>query len=44
MLFYPILRVVTHKYGIRDYLPDILFLVAITAIVGLVWFFRGWPV
>ncbi len=44
MLFYPILRIVTHKYGIRDFLPDLLFLAAITAVVLLVWYLRGWPV
>lgn len=44
MLFYPILRVVTYKYGIRDFLPDLLFLAAITAVVFVVWYLRGWPV
>ena len=44
MLFYPILRIVTHKYGIRDFLPDVLFLAAICAVVLLVWYLRGWPV
>ncbi len=44
MLFYPILRIVTHKYGVRDFLPDVLFLAAITALVMLVWYLRGWPV
>ena len=44
MLFYPILRLVTHKYEIRDYLPDILFLVTIVGVIALVWYLRGWPV
>lgn len=44
MLFYPILRMVTHKYSIRDYRPDILFLGAIVIVIGLVWYLRGWPV
>jgi O-antigen/teichoic acid export membrane protein len=44
MMFYPILRIVTHKYGIRDYKPDIIFLVVIAAIVVFGWYVRGWPV
>ena len=44
MFFYPILRIVTHKYGIRDYLPDIAFLTIIVVLIGSVWAIRGWPV
>ncbi|NND55141.1 MAG: oligosaccharide flippase family protein [Gammaproteobacteria bacterium] len=44
MCFYPILRAVTHKYGIRDFMPDILFLSAIVAVIALVWNLRGWPI
>jgi O-antigen/teichoic acid export membrane protein len=44
MLFYPILRLVTHKYGIRDYLPDLLFICGISVLVIGVWYWRGWPV
>ena len=44
MLFYPILRGVTHKYGIRDYQPDLLFLGVILSLIALVWYVRGWPV
>jgi O-antigen/teichoic acid export membrane protein len=44
MMFYPILRLVTHKYGIHDYAPDLIFLTGITAVIALVWYLRGWPV
>jgi len=44
MMFYPILRLVTHKYDIRDYAPDLVFLTGITAVIALVWYLRGWPV
>jgi len=43
-LFYPVLRIFTHKYGIRDYLPDAAFLVGIMATILMVWYLRGWPV
>jgi O-antigen/teichoic acid export membrane protein len=44
MLYYPVLRIVTHKYAIRDYAPDLLFLLAIGALIAAVWAVRGWPV
>ena len=43
-LFYPILRVVTHKYGIRDYGIDMLFLGLLVVAIGITWTLRGWPV
>jgi len=43
VLFYPILRLVTHKYEIRDYGPDLLFLLAICVVVSCVWALRGLP-
>ena len=43
-LFYPVLRMVTHKYGVRDYLPDVLFVAVIASLVLTVWSLRGWPV
>ena len=42
-LFYPVLRVMSHKYGIRDYLPDLLFLLVIGCVVTMVWGLRGLP-
>ncbi len=44
MLFYPILLLVTRKYAIQDYWPDLLFLLAIFAVIIPVWIMRGWPV
>lgn len=43
-LFYPVLRVFTHRYGIRDYVPDVIFLISIMTIIFMVWYLRGWPV
>lgn len=44
MVFYPILRIVTHRYGIRDYGPDLIFLLVISTLIITVWVLRGWPV
>ena len=44
LLFYPVLRLMSHKYGIRDYLPDLLFLLVIGFVISTFWMFRGWPV
>lgn len=44
MLFYPVLRYFTHRYGIRNFAPDTIFMLAIVAVIGTVWSLRGWPV